>query len=188
MLTLDWLWGCPQTLIQRRHISSVHVGLANGCLLQTGGTYNQSCMCPTNSAGLAFLIFLNQYLSIFVRGSLYPQQKCAYSALHLQALTECSPLNFQRLSIVKRNLVNYHLIMAGPSPDTMSYFTHQYFSLQPKHLHLFFHSLFQFCQCVIGVFIFTVLLTYCLGERKKKKVLAHQIQMLQIPTVEKAAT
>ena len=56
MLTLDWLWGCPQTLIQRRHISSVHVGLANGCLLQTGGTYNQSCMCPTNSAGLAFLI------------------------------------------------------------------------------------------------------------------------------------
>ena len=96
------------------------------------------------------------------------QQKCAYSALHLQALSECSPLDFQRSSIVKRNLVNYHLIMAGPSPDTMSYFTHQYFSLQPKHLHLFFHSHFQFCQCVIDVFIFTVLLTYCLGERKKK--------------------
>ena len=26
--TLDWLWGCPQALIQHRHVSSDHVGLA----------------------------------------------------------------------------------------------------------------------------------------------------------------
>ena len=30
LLTLDWLWGRPQALIQRRHVSSVCVGLANG--------------------------------------------------------------------------------------------------------------------------------------------------------------
>ena len=30
LLTLDWLWGCPQALIQRRHVSSVRVGLAIG--------------------------------------------------------------------------------------------------------------------------------------------------------------
>ena len=29
LLTLDWLWERPQTLIQRRHVSSVRVGLAN---------------------------------------------------------------------------------------------------------------------------------------------------------------
>ena len=28
--TLDWLWGCPQALLQRRNVSSVRVGLANG--------------------------------------------------------------------------------------------------------------------------------------------------------------
>ena len=30
LLTLDWLWGRPQALLQRRNVSSVHVGLANG--------------------------------------------------------------------------------------------------------------------------------------------------------------
>ena len=30
LLTLDWLWGCPQALLQQRNVSSVHVGLANG--------------------------------------------------------------------------------------------------------------------------------------------------------------
>ena len=29
LLTLDWLWGRPQTLLQRRNVSSVRVGLAN---------------------------------------------------------------------------------------------------------------------------------------------------------------
>ena len=29
MLTLDWLWGRPQALLQRRNVSSVRVGLAN---------------------------------------------------------------------------------------------------------------------------------------------------------------
>ena len=30
LLTLDWLWGRPQALLQRRNVSSVRVGLANG--------------------------------------------------------------------------------------------------------------------------------------------------------------
>ena len=30
LLTLDWLWGRPQALLQRRHVLSVRVGLANG--------------------------------------------------------------------------------------------------------------------------------------------------------------
>ena len=29
LLTLDWLWGRPQALLQWRNVSSVHVGLAN---------------------------------------------------------------------------------------------------------------------------------------------------------------
>ena len=30
LLTLGWLWGRPQALLQRRNVSSVRVGLANG--------------------------------------------------------------------------------------------------------------------------------------------------------------
>ena len=30
LLTLDWLWGRPQALLQRRNVSRVRVGLANG--------------------------------------------------------------------------------------------------------------------------------------------------------------
>ena len=30
LLTLDWLWGRPQALLQRRNVSSVRAGLANG--------------------------------------------------------------------------------------------------------------------------------------------------------------
>ena len=30
LLKLDWLWGRPQALLQRRNVSSVRVGLANG--------------------------------------------------------------------------------------------------------------------------------------------------------------
>ena len=44
--------------------------------------------------------FFNQYLAIFTAISVYSQQKRAYSALHPQALTECSPLDFRRSSIV----------------------------------------------------------------------------------------
>ena len=30
LLTLDWMWGRPQAFLQRRYVSSVRVGLANG--------------------------------------------------------------------------------------------------------------------------------------------------------------
>ena len=39
LLTLDWLWGCPQALLQQRNVSSVRISLANGtkqCLHKTG--------------------------------------------------------------------------------------------------------------------------------------------------------
>ena len=50
------------------------------------------------------IFFLNRYPSIFVTGSLDPQQKRAYSALHPQSLTECSPLNFQRSKGLKHQI------------------------------------------------------------------------------------
>ena len=57
--TLDWLWGRLQALLQRWNVSSVHVRLANGTKWmpsQNWGTYYQSCLYPTNSAWLAFLM------------------------------------------------------------------------------------------------------------------------------------
>ena len=51
IMALDRLWGRPQALLQRRNVSSVRVGLANGTKRtpsQNWGTYYQSC--PTNSA------------------------------------------------------------------------------------------------------------------------------------------
>ena len=46
--------GTPACNIQRRHVSSVRFGLANGCLHKTVGTYYRSCMYPTNSAWPSF--------------------------------------------------------------------------------------------------------------------------------------
>ena len=49
LLTLDWLWERPQTLIQRRHVSSVRVGLAN-CTKRTPSrnSFSSSSSSPNN--------------------------------------------------------------------------------------------------------------------------------------------
>ena len=75
------------------------------------------CMFPMNSKCFisisdAFSAFCLRVFIIFPMCSLYPQQKHAYSVLHPQAwtyiytgpcpqaLTECSPLDFRRLSVL----------------------------------------------------------------------------------------
>ena len=84
--------------------------------LPAGGTYYPISTFPTSRECLigisdAFSAFCLQVFIIFSTCSLYPQQKRAYSALHLQAwtyiyspcskaLTECCPLDFRRSSIV----------------------------------------------------------------------------------------
>ena len=106
LLTLDWLWGHPQALLQRRHVSSFRVGLANGTTQTPSynwGTYYQSCMYAANNAWPAFLVPFPLLLPVsghLSRGLTVSPTKRAYSALHLQALTECSPLNFRRSSIL----------------------------------------------------------------------------------------
>ena len=60
--------------------------------LPTGGTYYPICMFPTNSECLigisdAFSAFCLRVSVILPTCSLYPKQKRAYSALHLQAWT-----------------------------------------------------------------------------------------------------
>ena len=76
--------------------------------LPAGGTYYPICTFPASSECLigisdAFSAFCLQVSVIFPTCSLYPQQKRAYSALHPQALTECSPLDFRRSSITKQS-------------------------------------------------------------------------------------
>ena len=78
----------------------------NGRLHKTKGTYYQSCMYPTDSAWPAFLmpfLLLSPASGHLSRGFTVPPTKRAYSALHPQALTECSPLEFRRSSITKQN-------------------------------------------------------------------------------------
>ena len=61
--------------------------------------------CTPQTTWPAFLIILTPFLLLLpVSGHLShsftaPPTKCAYSVLHLQALTECSPLDFWRSSI-----------------------------------------------------------------------------------------
>ena len=76
--------------------------------LPAGVTYYPICTFPVSSECLigisdAFSAFCLRVSVIFPTCSLYPQQKRAYSALHPQALTECSPLDFRRSSIVAWN-------------------------------------------------------------------------------------
>ena len=67
---------------------------------KTDGTYYESCMYPMNWHFWCLFGFKKKgYLTIFAMGLLYPQQKHAYSALHPQAPTECSPLDLKKSSI-----------------------------------------------------------------------------------------
>ena len=110
MKSFCWHWsGCWDARRQQRHASSFCVGLANGTKQmpsQNWGTYYQSCMYPTNSAWPAFLMSFLLLLPVsghLSHGFTVSPTKHAYSARHLQALTECSPLNFQRSSIITIN-------------------------------------------------------------------------------------
>ena len=105
---LDWLWGRLQVCSNEgmfQAFTLVWQTAQNRCLHKTGGTYYQNCMYPTDTAWLAFLMpFLlllpaSGYLSC---GFTAPSTKHAYSALHPQALTECSPLDFRRSSVMNR--------------------------------------------------------------------------------------
>ena len=98
LLTLDWVWGRPQALIQWRHVSSVRTGLANGTKRTPSQNWRNllSELHVPYKAWSAFLMpflpFLNLFfkVSIFITDPMYPQPKRTCSALHLQALTECS--------------------------------------------------------------------------------------------------
>ena len=106
LLTLDWLWGRPQALLQRRNVSSVRVGLANGTkrtpsqnwgnLLSELHVPHKQCLTSISNA---FSASFTCIWSSFLRFYCTPKKKHAYSALHPQALTECSHLDFRRSSI-----------------------------------------------------------------------------------------
>ena len=116
LLKLDWLWGGPQVLLQRRNVSSVRgVGLASGTkrtpsqnwgnLLSELHVPHRQCLTGISNA------FSASFTSIWPS---FPRFYCIptkrdYSALHLQALTECSPLDFRKSSIVKQqNVMTYY--------------------------------------------------------------------------------
>ena len=98
LLTLDWLWGRPQALIQRRHVSSVCVGLANG----TKRTPSQNWGNLLSELHVSHTVPDRRFWCLFCffsLGFIVPPTKRAYSALHPQTLTECSPVDFRRSSI-----------------------------------------------------------------------------------------
>ena len=94
-------------MLQRRHLSSVRVDLANGTKqtpLQNRGNLlselhvpHKQCLTDVSNA------FSASFTSIcrLSRGFTVSPIKRAYSALHPQALTECSLLDFGRSSIVE---------------------------------------------------------------------------------------
>ena len=87
MPTLDWLWGRPQALLQRRHVSSVRVGLANGTkrtpsqnwgnLLPELHVPHRQCLAGLSNAFL-LLLPVSGHLS---RGFTVPTTKRAYSVV-----------------------------------------------------------------------------------------------------------
>ena len=95
-------------------------------------------MFLTNSERLigisdAFSAFVYGYPSSCPRAHLYPLQKCAYSALHprawtyiyrpcLQALTECSPLDFRSSSITTPCLLQHRCRFILTAPARLSRF------------------------------------------------------------------
>ena len=98
-LTLDRLCSSEEMF---QVFSLVWQTAQNGRLHKTRGTYYHSCMYPTDSAWLAFLMPFPLLLPVsgnLSRGFTVPPTKHAYSALHPQALTECVPLDFRKSSI-----------------------------------------------------------------------------------------
>ena len=86
--------------------------------------YYHSCMNPTDSAWRAFLMPFPRLLPVsghLSRGFTVPSTKRAYSALHPQALTECSPLDFRRSSVLVLYKCDYYaaLISAFQKCDNL---------------------------------------------------------------------
>ena len=93
LLTLDWLGGRPQALLQRRNVSSVRVGLANGTKRtpsQNWGNLLSELHVPHRQslAGIsdAFSAAFSSIWPSFPRFLLYPQQSVPtlrYTRRHL---------------------------------------------------------------------------------------------------------
>ena len=116
-------WRCQQRRADLRHFEIFRHGpIIIYTRLPAGGTYYPICTFPASSECLigisdAFSAFCLRVSVIFSTCSLYPEQKRAYSALHPQAwtyiytgscpkvLTECSPLDFRRSSILSERLI-----------------------------------------------------------------------------------
>ena len=126
----EWRWQWRRADLQHFEIFR-HGPIIIYTRLPAGGTYYPICAFPMSSESLigisnAFSAVCLGVSVIFPTCSLYPQQKHAYSVLHLQAwpyiytgpclkaLTECSPLGFQRLSIAS-------LTCTTPQIDQMLY-------------------------------------------------------------------
>ena len=86
----------------KRHKTDAFIKLGKptiraACTPQT--VFDRHCCC--------LFCFFYKYLAIFPAVLLYPQQRVPTSALHPQALTECSPLDFRRSSIMKIIFSNF---------------------------------------------------------------------------------
>ena len=99
LLTLDWLWGRPQALIQRRHVSSVCVGLANGTKRTPsqnwGNLLSELHVSPTQCLTGIFDAFSASFISIWpssVWNSAIRCQKFFYpsTVLNLDSKLTCS--------------------------------------------------------------------------------------------------
>ena len=117
MKSPEWRW--EQRRADLRHFEIFRHGpIIIYTRLPAGGTYYPICTFHASSECLiglsdAFSAFCLRVSVIFPTCSLYPQQKRAYSALHAQAwtyiytgpcpkaVTECSPLDFRRSSILQ---------------------------------------------------------------------------------------
>ena len=147
---LFWIhWtGCGNACNQRRHVSSVRIGLANGTKRtpsQNGGNLLSELQVPHEQCltGISDAIsaFFSRHPFVFVTGWLYPQQKRTYSALHPQALTECSPLDFRRSSVL--------LLQKMKDCPTYDYFTRSFSILM--HILCWFDTVSKLCVDVLTV-------------------------------------
>ena len=117
LLTLNWLCGCPQALLQRRNVSSVCTGLANGTkrtpsqkdwgnlLLQLHIPHRQHLTGISNA-------FFASFTSIWPS---FPRFYCNANKAYLLCLTECTPLDFRRSSILSSKQNKSHCYVQTPS-------------------------------------------------------------------------